>query len=269
MRETELIRKRIQRENSLTKAMKSELLLAFDLLTEAGYSSTLPPQMFRFSNMKNSEKVEKAVTDLVMWLYFNEIEFADKVINDVSATYGVPLSLKSRDFINQQYDGTTNRQRIRMYANRFKFEAEAWVAAGLVLGMTKKALKEAFIQDSNNPYNNPVFRKAVKKGSFVATRLRTKGKSWGVGRYSSAENLLKRLVRHTVADAQRRAVWEAFNKTEVIGFSIHRGSSYPCSLCDSMVGYHPLRYAELPPYHPNCCCYAIPIYKQKVAESGR
>lgn len=260
MRETELIRKRIQRENSLTRAMRAELLRTFGILADIGYSSSMPPEMFRFSNLKSEKEVKKAVTDLVMWLYFNELEYADKVIKDVVTAYGVAMPLKAGDFLNSPYNGTTNRQRLRIYANRLKYEMESWIAAGLALKLSKDALKEAFSMNSNNPYGNKVFQKAAVKGAFSATRLRTKGKSWGVGNCTSAENLLKRLIRHTVADAQRRAVWLAFSKTGVIGFNVRRGSSYPCSLCDSMVGFHPMRYANMPPYHPNCCCYAVPVY---------
>lgn len=42
---------------------------------------------------------------------------------------------------------------------------------------------------------------------------------------------------------------------------VYRGSSYPCDLCDSMValGWQLVGNAQLPPYHPNCCCYAVYI----------
>lgn len=40
------------------------------------------------------------------------------------------------------------------------------------------------------------------------------------------------------------------------GFYSYRGSSYPCSYCDSMVGYHPMADYQ-GAWHPHCKCYFI------------
>lgn len=40
------------------------------------------------------------------------------------------------------------------------------------------------------------------------------------------------------------------------GFYSFRGSSYPCSLCDSMVGFHPMS-AYVGAWHPHCKCYFV------------
>lgn len=255
-----LLRLRIERETQLSRAAKSQMLAAFDILSRIGYASSLPPKMFQFSKLQNETEVQKAVTDLVMWLYFNVVDLADKVIADTAAAYAVPLSLRASGFINQPLGGRTLRQRLRIYARRLLFEIEAWTAAGLLLGLSRQRLRDEFIQNSAHPYSNSLFRRASSIPSVAATRLRRHGKSFGVGQYSSAESSIIRLIRSTVASAHRQAAFQAFRKLGIAGFQVRRGSSYPCSLCDSMVGYHPLRFAELPPYHPNCCCIAIPIY---------
>lgn len=261
-RAQKLIRRRIELEAKLSKKAKEELLLMFDQLSWIGYKSTLPPELFRFSDLKNSDDVDKIVTDIVMWLYFNEITYADNTMSSVFDAYGVKSNLRASDFLNAKSFDRTNKQRLRMYADRYKYEIESWIASGLLLGLSRNELRNRFINDSKNPYGNGTFREATKKKSS-ATRLKTKGKSWGVGQYTSAESLIDRLIRSSVADAFRRAQAESFKNMELIGFNVYRGSSYPCSLCDSNRRFHPLRFAELPPYHANCVCYAVPVYKEK------
>jgi hypothetical protein len=45
------------------------------------------------------------------------------------------------------------------------------------------------------------------------------------------------------------------------GFYVLRGSTYPCRACDDNTGFHPMTEQEaMPPIHPHCCCYTIPIF---------
>lgn len=52
---------------------------------------------------------------------------------------------------------------------------------------------------------------------------------------------------------------------EIVGYYVLRGSEYPCALCDSYVGFH-LKEEEddYPPYHPNCCCYTVPVQRNEI-----
>jgi len=69
---------------------------------------------------------------------------------------------------------------------------------------------------------------------------------------------MDRLLRHTIARA-----WMESKKHNAIDsgaryFSTHRGSSYPCTICDDeqAKGIQPISAFSLP-LHNNCCCYAI------------
>lgn len=52
---------------------------------------------------------------------------------------------------------------------------------------------------------------------------------------------------------------------DIVGYYVLRGSEYPCALCDSYVGFHYKEYEDdFPPYHPNCCCYTVPVRRNEI-----
>lgn len=52
-----------------------------------------------------------------------------------------------------------------------------------------------------------------------------------------------------------------FIERNAAGFYVLRGSTYPCRACDDNTGFHPMTEQEaMPPIHPHCCCYTIPIF---------
>ena len=82
--------------------------------------------------------------------------------------------------------------------------------------------------------------------------------NYGVGKYATSYNNLNRLVTDTIARSRQKLFINRENKNGANAWYVQRGSSYPCSLCDSNVGIHYNSF-DLPPYHPNCVCMAIPL----------
>ena len=70
----------------------------------------------------------------------------------------------------------------------------------------------------------------------------------------SEEGRLTTLTRYSISDSWMYAY---VGKAEM--FYSMRGSSYPCSLCDSMEGPHHVSDFN-GPWHPRCCCIFIPMY---------
>ena len=68
------------------------------------------------------------------------------------------------------------------------------------------------------------------------------------------EGRLSTLTRYSIADPW---MYAHVGKAEM--FYSMRGSSYPCSLCDSMEGPHHVS-DFVGPWHPRCCCIFIPMY---------
>ena len=256
----QLIASRLDYELGLRDDIKEEVIKAFHKLCAIGYSGAVTPLDFQFNKLGNKDEVNAIIDDLVAWLYEEEISTCNNVIEEVSDTYDTPIPFLAEDYINQESYDKTLKERMRLYSNRFKYEAEAWIASGLLLDIPMADVESQFNAFMDKPYNNPIFNIASKIRGAKATRLLSKGKSYGVGKYVSSVSSLMRLARAIVADTFRRAQFYSFRSMGIIGFYVYRGSSYPCSLCDSMVGYHDFIYAELPPYHNNCVCYVVPVF---------
>ena len=255
----QLISLRLDNEIELKESIKKKLRMVFHELCALGYTGAITPLDFQFNKLNSKEEINRIIDDFVAWLYEQELVVCNETIKEVSDTYDTPIPFLAEDYINDESYEKTLKERIRIYSNRFKYEAEAWIASGLLLGMTTAGLESEFETFMYKPYNNPTFVRASLKKGVKATRLASGGKSYGVGKYVSSISSLVRLARATVADTFRRAQFYSFKEMGITGFYVYRGSSYPCSLCDSMVGFHDFKYAELPPYHNNCVCYAVPL----------
>lgn len=254
-----LLNKRVDLQTQATNALKEEIRKAFAQVAELGYGSDIAPLQFRFSNMKDCDELKELLANLRVATFLLAEHAAQEAAQLVQDAYGIPISFDVGEYMNRVIDDKTMKERIATYSHRLFMEWETWVAAGLITGLTLKALNSIYSMYSAKPYANPIFRKA-ETSAAAATRLRTGGISYGVGHYVSAQNDLTRLNGYAIADVFRQAQRDAFMAMgNVVGYFIGRGSSYPCSLCDDFVGYTPAMYAELPPYHANCKCWAVPV----------
>ena len=111
-------------------------------------------------------------------------------------------------------------------------------------------------------YTMPEVLAAFKEAStFAATYIQSKGvQKGGVGLQKNGSTNVTKMARVTLQMAWMRSYRMDFEESGAVGFYVLRGSSYPCSLCDSKVGFHVIDETDcFPPFHPNCCCYVIPI----------
>lgn len=262
--------KRTEIERRAVAAIHRKIVETFERIVELGYGEHLQAEMFRLSRINNKEELEKALNELRMYLYMVAENSSVQAADIIKDNYGNIVPLAITTYLNREANGKTPKQRLAIYTNRLKMEMESWITAGLLLKMGEKSLVSAFNGQSEHPYHNDVFDAARAKNTAVAaTRLRTGGVSYGIGQYVSAESYIKRLERFMIADSFRLAQFLTFGSMDgVIGYHVGRGSSYPCSLCDSMTGFHPKGFEELPPYHANCCCWAMPVFQSvSVSES--
>lgn len=71
------------------------------------------------------------------------------------------------------------------------------------------------------------------------------------------------LARNTIA-ASYMEEWKQMHP-HANGFFSFRGSSYPCAICDDMVGYHPMsEYPTYASWHVNCMCFIVFDYDLNV-----
>lgn len=260
----QLLAKRIEIENSAISMINTEIERTFRKLIDLGYAEDAKASMFRFSDMSNKSisELKKILSYLRTYIYMVATHSMQSAIDIVENEYGIAEHLVAEEFANKEQFGKTTKERIGIYVNHFKFEAEAWIAAGLVLGLKKYDVTKEFKTYANKPYANPVFREASKLES-KASRLKRGAPNFGIGKYTSAVNAITRLERGLVGEMYRQTQILAWNaNTSVVGYRVARGSSFPCQLCDDMVGFHK-DSIDLPSYHLNCRCIVWAVYSNE------
>lgn len=246
------LRQRLEAEMSMRSSLEALMLQATSKIVDISYKYGIPPVLFRFSH---NSQLEKEVNEVIGWLK-SEIEYA--MLTLAVATH----KEDEKDItahITKENHGKTFARRNNIYCNRFKYELEGAIAAGLILGLAKEKLKETISANLSNPYSNPVFKKAIKEKSS-ATRLLSNGISYGNGRTNSMFTALNKLTNHGVSQGWMRHWWNMGSEKGAKGFVIFRGSSYPCQTCDeAAMRIHDMS-EPYPPLHLNCKCGMYFVY---------
>ena len=244
--------RRVDAEISMQNHLDEALLWAAREIVAISYRYKVKPNLFRFSaNAQMQREVDAVIAKLREMLY-EYVETLSVAVEEEKKPVIVA-------HINEESYGSTLKERIHIYTNRYKYELEAFMAAGLLFAYSKDKLLSTVRANLSAPYNNNLFRNTVVRGGMVATRIKTNGISYGQGHSNSARNLLNTLSRTVIGDAWMYIYGENAKAMGATGFYSYRGSLYPCALCDSMVGYHKIEdYQGL--WHPNCRCFFVFTY---------
>ena len=173
------------------------------------------------------------------------------------------------------------RETLDAYLFRYMYDMEALMAS-LLLAREKgkeKALSDASIiakvkMAQHTVYTTPEVKMAMS-AKYMPTMKAQYVKLMGVHRdntglstagvsNSNANNVIN-MAKNTMNMAWMKNLEMDFEQDDGIeGFFVMRGSSYPCALCDSMVGFHPATDSDLlPQYHAHCACIAVPMRKEE------
>lgn len=249
----EYLRKRLSAETSMKDNLEKAMTRAAEKIVEISYKYNIPPWAFRFSA---DTRLQKEVDEVIRWLR--------ECIEDYAFSLAVAGHTDEKDeiiaYINRENHGKTFRQRNNIYTGRYKYELEAAIAAGLLLGRKKSEILKNITSSFTNPYSNPDIVESIQQKGNMATRLKTGGISYGVGHSNSMYTSLKNISVFAVAEGWSYYSLIDARRNGAKGFYTFRGSSYPCNTCNAYADYmHPLS-DPLPPLHLNCVCGAVFIF---------
>ena len=245
------LRQRLSAELSFQNNLETLIDEYASKLVDIAYQSNVPPNLFTFSyNKAIRENVDKVIGEM------------RQLIESVTETLAVGAHGSDRKkilaYMGRDIGGDNFYGRLDSHTRKFRKEMEGVIAASILIGVSSREAKEALRKYLRAPYQNPIFREAASLGKGRAEVLVAKGLHLGAGMSNSAFNSFNTLGKFTVADAWMRYWYDDWDSRGAIGYSVMRGSSYPCSLCDTNTGFH--TDGNLPPYHPSCCCIAIPVF---------
>lgn len=246
------ILRRVEAEVSMQSHLDDALMWAAKEIVRISYKYRISASMFRFSANKDLKREVDAVLAKLRAMIYEYTEQLSVAVEEKESSHIIA-------YINDETYGKTLKERINQYTNRYSYELESIIAAGLLYKYGKDKLLDSIRSSLTAPYNNRLFLDSVKHGGMSATRIKTGGISYGQGHSNSARNLLNTLTRNAVGMAWMMMYGQTALNKGAVGFYSFRGSSYPCAHCDSMVGYHPIsEYQGI--WHLNCRCYFVFVY---------
>lgn len=236
------LRQRLEAERSMEYNLGVIMREAATRIVEICYSANVNPQNFRYEDLPLRTKME--IDEVIRWL--------EETIDDYFQTLAVADHEENRDiilpFVLGENHGATFDERLADYCDKYKDELMLLVGAGLFLGVGKVALAKSIGENLKHPYANQLLAGGIDAPI-----------SYGRGRSNSMYNAIGSLTRNGIAAAWMKNFYMDTRKDGCVGWLVRRGSNCPCEICQSYVG---LQTSEenLPPFHMNCVCYAVPVY---------
>ena len=242
----EFVLQRVSLQTAAISVMDKLLKKAIKQILDIARKYRIPPSRFSFSSDRRMKREVDAVIEQLLEDILSDIE--DRV------TYGV--SDEDRNtilaWLLAAFKGKTISQRLSEYLNDLLSDILPQVAASSAGRKSTTVDSITIFNSLTHPETSSLYREAVQNGYPGTERRRSR-----VGVYIYAYNSLKRAVEDQVARTRQQVFYEIEHKGTT-HWLVMRGSRYPCSLCDSMCGIT-TKMENLPPFHPNCCCIAVPL----------
>ena len=247
-----------QRERISKKARKDvETLIKshIDRFNNLLYMTQISYDTFSFKNKVISKKVDN-LTNII------ENELYNLCIN--SSLYNLNENENSNDvisFITRDKDSGSLASNIKKYVSVLNSEIEAYIESSLYFDISIANGLKVLKNNLENAYNTDFIVKAYKEVDKPKNNIiKLKGLTVKKGEYKTSLANLKRLAWFVVIES---ITYRQISIFKNMGFSkvvVLRGSSYPCSYCDSFLGVYDINdFENLPPQHSNCYCYIEPV----------
>lgn len=154
--------------------------------------------------------------------------------------------------LNSDLFGKTFSERSHTYMQYFFNDVIKMIVAGKKLRMKQADIEKTMRRQFSDPYTNGIIDQANRKGANIQIPY------YGHGFYKSAYGNIVRNAQGTVSIAWQKEEQNYAKRNGAKFFIPHRGSSYPCPLCDSHAErVHRVGDKDDPPpvYHSRCCCW--------------
>lgn len=245
------INERLSLQRSSINDIQSLLKRAAEKIVSISLRYNISPKLFKFSsNQRLNFEINEVLNDLLEELFqvvtnYSEYEIEGKKYFFITTT-----------MLSDKYKGATLKDRLWLYIEKFCSEIEPVVAASLLLGLSRTKTIESIKNNITDLRKSNLAKVAIDNSFYSASNF---NESMGRGFTKSSYGNIERVAIDYVSRIRQKIyIEEEKDKHDTNAWYVMRGSSYPCDLCDSEVGIHKSDF-DLPPYHPRCCCLAIPI----------
>ena len=235
---------------------------AAERIVQICYKYNIAPKDFQISaNKQMQEEIYAVMDEVEEEIYDMMEEYATRCTDDRDI---IPLLIAWMALLGRGnknlHDTLTDKLR------QFLYDLEAQISAMMLAGYSQTKALKRILETLTNVYSSPEMRKAIMRPlNSAAYYVQQGGVHHGnVGQSSSGANNVINTVKTTLNMVWQKALQFIYKKMGAVGYYQLRGSTYPCDLCQSLVGFHKGLEGinEKPMVHPNCMCYRIPVYKK-------
>ena len=207
-----------------------------------------------------SEELDAQVNHLLIQLSDALIDLAEEDILDIVDEEDSDAVLA---YVHRDINGDNLTERTDRYATQLRHFLEAYIAILFARKTPQERLFEYIWNNIRDPWNAQIYRAAMNDPLFLSWAVTNGGLHYGRGRYNDVLSGITLLTQDTINTAFQYGKIASYRRDpNIIGYTVHRGSTYDCQECDELcVGVHSLFEIVLPA-HPRCMCYTIPVYSK-------
>lgn len=252
---------RVQAEIQLALAIDATLDKYIELITRACYKYNIDPKDFSFGA---NEQLRQEVYALL-----DELEEEILALIESSVVPNGDKNSHHQALLDWMLTlGTHNwnfRRTTEYYIYRFSQDLEAEIAAMRYAKVKQTAAITKMKSALHAPYSLPEMTEAIRSHEFFsADMIRSGGTKTDPFTHQPTTGLSKvgasnitNMARSTLAMVWMRNLLLEAEDGNMAGYFVFRGSTYPCGICDDLVGFHSISEGMVLPAHSHCCCFCV------------
>ena len=166
-----------------------------------------------------------------------------------------PVDWNDKEWIDSIRFGQSYAQRLNTYVNRLKFELEAFIAVGIVKGVSQNEISQWFISNIESPHTNKDILDAFGYAAVRASGIL----KVGVGGITSAYKSIVRLNDDMMMSSYAISNNKSWGAAKLYKYVVTANDSLVCATCQANVGFTFPADEWVAPVHNRCRCKEIPI----------
>lgn len=192
------------------------------------------------------------------------ILLSDAIMEETERRAGLTTDEESREtaliWARRPIDGQDTTWRLDRHCSDLKFALEGYLAVCFARHIAGTEIFGGVTAFLNSPNTWRPMRESLADPEFRSRFVADAGFHFGRGVAADPRDGLTLVAQTFINEAHQRGVLSEYSRMPgVIGYRVHRGSSYDCPECDDLCrGIHPLDEQVLPA-HPRCVCYTTPV----------
>ena len=236
--------------------VKDRIHTAVKAIIALSYKMQIKGIDFKFStNQAVTKELSKMRTDITA-IIRKRTNVSKDISKRLNKNFEIPATdWDSNEWIDSIRYDKSYAQRLGVYANRLKFELEAFIAVGLDKGNSELETSQWFMSKIESPHTDSLILAAIGFAS-----VRTSGiLKVGMGGITSAYKSILRLNDDIIMSGYHISNRQSWNGAIAGKYVRTMGDSLVCSTCAGNVGiiFKPEEY--IVPVHNRCRCYEVPV----------